>query len=187
MDHRGRSESVPLENSLRSSHGESLRCSCAATEEDIVLSGYAFRPPVRCRPDLLLEWTPLLCPELVERCLERPLVSGLYRLITLVFRVTARAKYFDISPSPGEGNPLVDSERRTGFASGPKPLAEALGAGDDISEVGKAGKRTAQTVTGREQPGRGIEGGSDEGMRGVEKIEGGSDGGVAICRRVLRR
>lgn len=49
----------------------------------------------RSRPDLLLEWVPLLCPELVKRSLERPLVSGFYRLVTLVFRETARAGYFD--------------------------------------------------------------------------------------------
>ena len=52
----------------------------------------------RCRPDLLLEWVPLLCPELVKRSLERPLVSGFYRLVTLVFRETARAGYFDPPP-----------------------------------------------------------------------------------------
>lgn len=147
---------------------------------------FAFHPTVRCRPDLLLEWTPLLCPELVERCLERPLVSGFYRLITLVFRVTARARYFDMSPSPGEGSPLVDSERPTGFVSGPA-LVEALGAGEDIPEVGKVGKRTAEAVMGREQPGRGIKGDSDEEIGRVETIEGGSDGGVPVCRRVLRR
>lgn len=51
--------------------------------------------PLRCRTDLLLEWVPILCPELVKRSLERPLVSGFYRLVTLIFRETARAGYFD--------------------------------------------------------------------------------------------
>lgn len=49
----------------------------------------------RCRPDLLQEWVPILCPELVKRSLERPLVSGFYRLVTLVFKETARTGYFD--------------------------------------------------------------------------------------------
>lgn len=53
---------------------------------------------LRCRPDLLLEWVPILCPELVKRSLERPLVSGFYRLVTLVFRETARARYFNDRP-----------------------------------------------------------------------------------------
>lgn len=70
-------------------------------------------PYNRCRPDLLLEWVPLLCPELVKRSLERPLVSGFYRLVTLVFRETARAGYFDppslSSPCESSGNSKNDT------------------------------------------------------------------------------
>eukprot|EP00903_Cladosiphon_okamuranus_P011333 g10683.t1 len=66
-----------------------------------------------CRPDLLLEWVPILCPELVRRSLERPLVSGFYRLVTLVFQETARARYFDDHPlnpasTSNEGNSAAD-------------------------------------------------------------------------------
>lgn len=80
----------------------------------------------RCRPDLLQEWVPILCPELVKRSLERPLVSGFYRLVTLVFKETAQTGYFDeraARPQIAVSDEVTKSRKRVAFVFAcPPPL-----------------------------------------------------------------
>eukprot|EP00752_Nemacystus_decipiens_P003549 g3275.t1 len=84
-----------------------------------------------CRADLLLEWVPILCPELVKRSLERPLVSGFYRLVTLVFRETTRARYFDEHPLP----PEAASDEGSRPAGGSGRRSDNVGVGHDGGSV----------------------------------------------------
>ncbi|CAM9437887.1 unnamed protein product, partial [Discosporangium mesarthrocarpum] len=74
-----------------------------------------------CCPSLLLEWLPVLCPEIVERSLERPLVSGFYRLVALLFRESSRADYFEQSPSLHRDNEAPPWSRRI-HGSGSDPM-----------------------------------------------------------------
>lgn len=131
-------------------------------------------PPLvtdRCRPDLLLEWVPLLCSELVARSLEFPLVSGFYRLVTLVFRETARAGYFN-PPRSHQNTPNANNELLLSPAS-PGPVMDALGLGSGTEEGGGDG---------------GVEGnGGTEGAGGGGEHREQRDGGKLVCRRVLRR
>lgn len=150
----------------------------------------------RCRPDLLLEWAPLLCPELVERSLERPLVSGFYRLITLVFRETARAGYFDPDP------PLLSASSSTthdinAFPMSPGSVVDAIGVGKG-NERGGSSESSGKNKLSDGAGGGGVGGEDLDGddtrsvsahdERGEDEEGSGTDyGGRLVCRRVLCR
>ncbi|CAM9233124.1 unnamed protein product [Ectocarpus fasciculatus] len=160
-----------------------------ATDQNMFLNLVSFCQDLlpTCRPDLLLEWVPILCPELVKRSLERPLVSGFYRLVTLVFRETARSGYFDdhtvsleapcdeavlSPPSPGSVVTAIGLDAGGGSLGGAASSSSSSGGGG--SGGGGQGHQVSAT------------GGSGGDQTAAEERVG--DGGERTnCRRVLCR
>lgn len=101
----------------------------------------------------------------MERSLERPLVSGFYRLVTLVFNETSKSGYFDPDPLP----PSTTSD---GVGNTETPtiisVADALGDGTGL-EMGRAKVR------------------HESGGGSTDAEEGVGNGGRGVCRRVLCR
>lgn len=112
----------------------------------------------------------------MERSLERPLVSGFYRLITLVFREASRMGYFD--PPPLRSNETATRVLKVETVS-PGYVVEAIGKGVDGGEERGSGDDGGYVVSVDPDGG-----GREEGKVGGV---GGRDGGRSICRRVLCR
>lgn len=110
----------------------------------------------------------------MERSLERPLVSGFYRLITLVFREASRTGYFD--PPPPPCNEVATPDIKIELAT-PGSVVEAIGKGVDGS--GERSRDDDRNVCVDAE-----EGGTEQGRVGGAD---GRDGGRSICRRVLCR